>query len=96
MARLGKHKTGKSCLYIKRLDDVDRECPGAIGRRLGRTHAAGSRLLQRRTLGDAGDNANVWMRLQARYDLEMAEAELTEQVQREVKVRQPLTPVFAA
>ena len=25
MAKLGKHKTGKSCLYIKRLDDVDRD-----------------------------------------------------------------------
>jgi hypothetical protein len=25
MARLGKHKIGKGCLYIKRLDDVDRE-----------------------------------------------------------------------
>jgi hypothetical protein len=24
MDRLGKHKTGKSCLYIKSLDDVDR------------------------------------------------------------------------
>lgn len=24
MDRLGKHKTGKSCLYVKRLDDVDR------------------------------------------------------------------------
>jgi len=23
MAKLGKHKTGKSCLYIKRLNDVD-------------------------------------------------------------------------
>jgi hypothetical protein len=23
MARLGKHKTGKACLYIKKLDDVD-------------------------------------------------------------------------
>jgi len=23
MARLGKYKTGKSCLYLKRLDDVD-------------------------------------------------------------------------
>ena len=23
MARLGKHSTGKSCLYLKRLDDVD-------------------------------------------------------------------------
>ncbi len=25
MKKLGKHKTGKSCLYIKRLEDVDRE-----------------------------------------------------------------------
>ncbi len=25
MARLGKFKTGKSCLYIKRLDDIDRD-----------------------------------------------------------------------
>ncbi len=25
LARLGKHKTGKVCLYIKRLADVDRE-----------------------------------------------------------------------
>lgn len=25
MAKLGKHKTGKSCLYIKRLDDVDQK-----------------------------------------------------------------------
>jgi Domain of unknown function (DU1801) len=24
LARLGKHKTGKSCLYIKRLSDIDR------------------------------------------------------------------------
>ena len=24
MQRLGKHKTGKSCLYVKKLDDVDR------------------------------------------------------------------------
>jgi hypothetical protein len=24
MSRLGKHKTGKSCLYIKKLDDIDR------------------------------------------------------------------------
>jgi hypothetical protein len=24
MARLGKHKTGQGCLYIKRLEDVDR------------------------------------------------------------------------
>ncbi len=25
MSQLGKHKTGKSCLYIKRLDDVDQK-----------------------------------------------------------------------
>jgi Domain of unknown function (DU1801) len=25
LARLGKHKTGKSCLYIKRLGDVDKD-----------------------------------------------------------------------
>jgi len=25
MANLGKHKTGKSCLYIKKLDDIDRD-----------------------------------------------------------------------
>ena len=25
MARLGKHRTGKSCLYVNRLDDVDPE-----------------------------------------------------------------------
>ncbi|MDH3417478.1 MAG: DUF1801 domain-containing protein, partial [Gammaproteobacteria bacterium] len=25
MSKLGKHKTGKSCLYIKRLSDVDEQ-----------------------------------------------------------------------
>jgi len=25
MAKLGKHKTGKSCLYVKRLSDIDEE-----------------------------------------------------------------------
>lgn len=25
MQKLGKHKTGKSCLYLKKLDDVDRD-----------------------------------------------------------------------
>ena len=42
-----------------------------------------------------GTSANVWMRLQARYDLEVAETELAERVKREVKVRQPLTPALA-
>jgi addiction module HigA family antidote len=41
-----------------------------------------------------GTSANVWMRLQARYDLEVAEVALAERVQREVKVRQSLTPVL--
>ncbi|HSN75724.1 MAG TPA: HigA family addiction module antitoxin [Anaerolineae bacterium] len=42
-----------------------------------------------------GTSANVWMRLQARYDLEVAEAELAERVEREVKVRQSFSPVTA-
>ena len=25
LAKLGKHKTGKGCLYIKRLDDINRD-----------------------------------------------------------------------
>ncbi len=41
-----------------------------------------------------GTSADVWMRLQARYDLEIAEAELAERVEREVKVRESLTPAF--
>jgi len=34
-----------------------------------------------------GTSANVWMRLQARYDLEVAEAKLAQQIEAEVKVR---------
>lgn len=34
-----------------------------------------------------GTSAVVWMRLQARYDLEMAEQRLSERIEREVKVR---------
>lgn len=33
-----------------------------------------------------GTSANVWVRLQARYDLEVAEATLAERVKREVKI----------
>ena len=33
-----------------------------------------------------GTSAVVWLRLQARYDLEMAEMQLAEQIEREVKV----------
>lgn len=30
MARLGKHRTGKSCLYVKRLRDLDRDALEAL------------------------------------------------------------------
>jgi hypothetical protein len=30
MAKLGKHKTGKGCLYLKTLDDVDRDVLRAL------------------------------------------------------------------
>jgi antitoxin HigA-1 len=42
-----------------------------------------------------GTSANVWMRLQARYDLEVAEAVLAERVKHEVKVHQSQTRVLA-
>ena len=30
LSKLGKHKTGKSCLYIKRLEDVDQKILGTL------------------------------------------------------------------
>jgi Domain of unknown function (DU1801) len=30
LARLGKHRTGKSCLYVKRLTDIDRDVLGEM------------------------------------------------------------------
>jgi len=40
-----------------------------------------------------GTSAGVWLRLQVRYDLEAAETELSERIQREVKVlQQPVAP----
>lgn len=33
-----------------------------------------------------GTSAEIWLRLQVRYDLEMAKAQLTKQINREVKV----------
>ena len=33
LARLGKHKVGKACLYLKRLDDVDQEALRELIRR---------------------------------------------------------------
>jgi len=38
-----------------------------------------------------GTSAAVWLRLQARYDLETAEARLAERINREVKVLRQLT-----
>ena len=35
-----------------------------------------------------GTSAEVWLRLQVRYDLEVAERDLSERIQREVKVLQ--------
>ena len=35
-------------------------------------------------------SANVWMRLQARYDLEVAEAKLSDRIAREVTARAPV------
>lgn len=35
-----------------------------------------------------GTSANVWLRLQARYDLEIAEAKIAKRINREVKVLQ--------
>jgi len=41
-----------------------------------------------------GTSAAVWLRLQVRYDLEVAEIELLERINREVKVyQQPVTHV---
>lgn len=44
-----------------------------------------------------GTSANVWMRLQARYDLEVAQLELAERINCEVKIlEQSPTPVLDA
>jgi addiction module HigA family antidote len=37
-----------------------------------------------------GTSATVWLRLQVRYDLEVAERKMRDKINREVKVRQPL------
>lgn len=39
LARLGKHRTGKSCLYVKRLSDVDEGVLEEIARRSWRVAA---------------------------------------------------------
>lgn len=41
-----------------------------------------------------GTSAEVWLRLQVRYDLEVTQSELSERIQREVKVfRQPVNRI---
>jgi addiction module HigA family antidote len=41
-----------------------------------------------------GTSAEVWLRLQVRYDLEVAQSELSERIQREIKVfRQPVNRI---
>ena len=37
LARLGKHSTGKACLYVKRLSDVDTD---VLRELIGRSYAA--------------------------------------------------------
>jgi hypothetical protein len=41
MKRLGKYETGKACLYLKKLDDVDREILAELIRRSVEAQAAG-------------------------------------------------------
>ncbi len=43
-----------------------------------------------------GTSAAVWLRLQARYDLEMAEAKIAKRINREVKVLQTTQPSAAS
>jgi hypothetical protein len=38
LARLGPHKTGKGCLYLKRLDDVDESALRELIDRTVRVH----------------------------------------------------------
>lgn len=43
LARLGPHKTGKGCLYLKRLDDVDRDVLRELVERTVRVHRGADR-----------------------------------------------------
>jgi uncharacterized protein DUF1801 len=43
LERLGPHKMGKGCLYLKRLDDVDREALRALVDRTLRVHRSADR-----------------------------------------------------
>jgi hypothetical protein len=41
LARLGPHTTGKGCLYVKRLDDLDRDVLAELIRRAYATNHTG-------------------------------------------------------
>jgi Domain of unknown function (DU1801) len=43
LKRLGPHKTGKGCLYLKRLDDVDSEVLRELVERTLRVHRGADR-----------------------------------------------------
>lgn len=43
LGRLGPHRTGKGCLYLKRLDDVDREVLRELVERTLRVHRGADR-----------------------------------------------------
>ena len=43
LQRLGPHKVGKGCLYLRRLDDVDREVLRALVERTVRVHRGADR-----------------------------------------------------
>lgn len=47
LARLGPHKTGKGCLYLKRLDDVDESALRELVDRTVRVHKGVDRASQR-------------------------------------------------
>jgi Domain of unknown function (DU1801) len=44
LERLGPHKTGKGCLYLKRLDDVDRDVLRQLVERTVRVHRGADRI----------------------------------------------------
>jgi len=41
-----------------------------------------------------GTSASIWLRLQARYDLEVAQEQAAERINREVKVLRVIQPLF--
>jgi hypothetical protein len=53
LERLGPHKAGKGCLYVKRLDDVDRDTLRELVERRLRVH----RGADRSTAGAGGSGA---------------------------------------